>query len=144
MSLDRICRENDIKHILTKPRSPSTTGKIERWHKTLRREFLNGKVFDSVEDAQAQLDAWVEHYNHHRPHQGIGMVSPAQRFALVDTTVEPELVVDTSTDEPDPEAGPVGRAVTRKVDSRGLMALRSSAGCDAVEDVPVGSAGVEQ
>ena len=37
---DRICRENGIKHMLTAPRSPTTTGKVERWHKTLRREFL--------------------------------------------------------------------------------------------------------
>ncbi len=64
---DRICRENGIKHILTRPRSPTTTGKVERWHKTLRREFLNGKVFASIEDAQAQLDVWVEHYNHRAP-----------------------------------------------------------------------------
>ena len=56
---DRICRENGIKHLLTAPRSPTTTGKVERWHKTLRREFLNGKVFASIDDAQAQLDAWV-------------------------------------------------------------------------------------
>jgi transposase InsO family protein len=34
---DRICRENGIKHILTAPRSPTTTGKVERWHKTMRR-----------------------------------------------------------------------------------------------------------
>ena len=54
---DRICRENGIKHILTAPRSPTTTGKVERWHKTLRREFLNGRVFDSIADAQEQLDA---------------------------------------------------------------------------------------
>lgn len=59
---DRICRENGIKHRLTKPRSPTTTGKVERWHETLRKEFLNGKVFASIEDAQTQLDAWVEHY----------------------------------------------------------------------------------
>ena len=41
---DRICRENGIKHILTAPRSPTTTGKVERWHKTLRQEFLADKV----------------------------------------------------------------------------------------------------
>ena len=70
---DRICRENGIKHILTAPRSPTTTGKVERWHKTLRREFLNGKVFESIADAQAQLDRWVHSYNHERRHQGIGM-----------------------------------------------------------------------
>jgi transposase InsO family protein len=37
---DRICRENGIKHLLTAPRSPTTTGKVERSHKTLRRESL--------------------------------------------------------------------------------------------------------
>jgi transposase InsO family protein len=56
---DKICNDNDIKHLLTAPRSPTTTGKIERWHKTLRREFLDGKVFDSIEQAQTELDAWV-------------------------------------------------------------------------------------
>ena len=73
---DRICAENGIRHILTAPRSPTTTGKVERWHKTLRREFLDGKVFASIADAQAQLDGWVRHYNHERPHQSIGRVPP--------------------------------------------------------------------
>ncbi len=79
---DRVCGQNGIEHLLTKPRSPTTTGKAERWHKTLRREFLNGKVFDSIDDTQAQLDEWVRRYNGERPHQGIGMVTPSQRFQL--------------------------------------------------------------
>ena len=58
---DRICRENGIKHLLTAPRSPTTTGKVERFHKTLRREFLDGKVFVDLDDAQAAIDAWVQH-----------------------------------------------------------------------------------
>ena len=77
---DRICRENGIRHILTAPRSPTTTGKVERWHKTLRQEFLAGKVFASVEDAQAQVDGWVRHYNFERRHQRIGDVVPWERF----------------------------------------------------------------
>ena len=81
---DRICRENGIRHLLTAPRSPTTTGKVERWHKTLRTEFLNGKVFADVDEAQAAVDAWVWHYNHERPHQGIGMVTPFERFRLAD------------------------------------------------------------
>ena len=36
---DRICRENGIEHLLTQPRSPTTTGKIERFHRALRTEF---------------------------------------------------------------------------------------------------------
>ena len=81
---DRICRENGIKHLLTAPRSPTTTGKVERFHKTLRREFLDDKVFVDLDQAQAAIDAWVHHYNHERPHQGIGMVTPFERFELAD------------------------------------------------------------
>jgi transposase InsO family protein len=77
---DRICRENGIDHLLTAPRSPTTTGKIERFHRTLRAEFLTGRTFADLESAQAELDRWVESYNTERPHQGIGMATPASRF----------------------------------------------------------------
>ena len=79
---DRICRENGIAHLLTAPRSP-TTGKVERFHKTLRQEFLTGKIFASIEDDQTQLDRWVRHYNFGRRHQGIGDVVPWDGFRLV-------------------------------------------------------------
>ncbi|HEU5082430.1 MAG TPA: IS481 family transposase [Acidimicrobiales bacterium] len=110
---DRICRENGIRHLLTAPRSPTTTGKIERWHKTLRREFLDGKVFVDLDDAQAQLDAWVEHYNHDRPHQGIGMVAPWERFRLAD----PDAFVD------DAEPGAPAPTATRRVGSTGKISF---------------------
>ena len=77
---DRICRENGIDHLLTAPRSPTTTGKIERFHRTLRQEFMTGKVFDDLASAQAELDAWVESYNRERPHSALGMDTPASRF----------------------------------------------------------------
>jgi transposase InsO family protein len=77
---DRICRENGIDHLLTAPRSPTTTGKIERFHRTLRSEFLTGRVFADLARAQAELDAWVSSYNTERPHQGIAMAAPASRF----------------------------------------------------------------
>jgi transposase InsO family protein len=77
---DRICRENGIEHLLTAPRSPTTTGKIERFHRTLRAEFLTGRVFPTLADAQAELNAWVASYNHDRPHQSLDMATPAERF----------------------------------------------------------------
>lgn len=77
---DRICRENGIEHLLTAPRSPTTTGKIERFHRTLRVEFLSGRVFDSLGVAQAELDAWIEDYNTNRPHSACGMEPPMSRF----------------------------------------------------------------
>ena len=77
---DRICRENGITHRLTQPRSPTTTGKVERFHRALRTEFRTDRVFASLESAQAELDAWVEDYNQRRPHQALGMATPTERF----------------------------------------------------------------
>jgi hypothetical protein len=78
---ERICRENGITQRLTKPRSPTTTGKIERLHQTLQLELLNTHgPFASVEDAQAAVDAWRKDYNTRRPHQSLAMAFPAARF----------------------------------------------------------------
>ena len=79
---ERICRENGITQRLTKPRSPTTTGKIERLHQTLQLELLNvHEPFASIEDAQAAVDAWRKEYNADRPHQSLAMAFPAARFA---------------------------------------------------------------
>src|SRR5436190_8735009 len=75
---DRICRENGIDHLLTAPRRPTTTGKIERFHRTLRQEFLTGKVFADLEAAQGELDRWVQSYNTERPHSALSMATPAR------------------------------------------------------------------
>jgi hypothetical protein len=77
---DRICRENGVQHLLTQPRSPTTTGKIERFHRAIRTEFRTDRVFASLASAQAELDDWVEQYNTARPHQALDMATPAQRF----------------------------------------------------------------
>ncbi|MER6556635.1 integrase core domain-containing protein [Streptomyces sp. NPDC001027] len=81
---DRICRENGIAHRLTQPASPTTTGKVERFHQTLRRELLDDcGVFESIGEAQAALDRWVQEYNSDRPHQALDMQSPGDRFTPV-------------------------------------------------------------
>jgi len=118
---DRICRENGIIHLLTAPRSPTTTGKVERWHRTLRAEFLTGKVFASVEDAQAQLEVWVHHYNHDRPHQSIGMVAPWERFRLA----HPEPVVEP-TPPPVVVADPTVPVTTRRVGRNGRISFAAA------------------
>jgi transposase InsO family protein len=79
---ERICRENGITQRLTKPRSPTTTGKIERLHQSLQLELLDVHgPFESLEALQAALDAWRQEYNSDRPHQSLGMAFPASRFA---------------------------------------------------------------
>lgn len=72
---DRICAENGIRHLLTAPRSPTTTGKVERWYKTMRAEFLtvHDRRHATAEEVQAAFDVWVVHYNSERPHQALGM-----------------------------------------------------------------------
>jgi transposase InsO family protein len=78
---DRICRLNGIEHLLTKVRSPTTTGKVERWHQTIQRELLEEHPpFRSIADAQAAVDAWRVDYNTRRPHQSLDMAYPGDRF----------------------------------------------------------------
>ena len=77
---DRICRENGVDHILTQPRSPTTTGKIERFHRTLRIEFDTRQVFRNLKTAQEALDEWVTYYNTQRPHQALSDATPQSRF----------------------------------------------------------------
>src|SRR6202012_1648443 len=81
---DRVCVENGIRHLLTAPRSPTTTGKVERLHKTMRAEFFTDadRRYATIAELQTALDRWGVRYNTHRPHQSRGMRPPAERFAL--------------------------------------------------------------
>ena len=62
---DRICRENGVRHLLTAPYSPTTTGKVERLHKTMRAEFFTQATAATPPSPSSShaLDAWVDHYN---------------------------------------------------------------------------------
>ncbi len=90
---DRICRDNGVIHRLTAPRHPTTTGKVERFHGSLRRELLNDNVpFPHLAAAQAAVDKWVSEYNTTRPHQSLDMASPAERFSTAAAKSEEELL----------------------------------------------------
>jgi transposase InsO family protein len=116
---DRICRERGITHLLTGIRAPTTTGKIERFHKTLRNELLTGRRFDSLAQAQQLLDAWVTDYNLRRPHQAIAMQVPAQRFRPP-TAATPTPVPAVPSRQP-LTVGPT--EVTRRVSASGLIGV---------------------
>lgn|SRR5574337_34577 len=64
----------NIDHSRTKARSPQTNGIVERFHKTILDEFyriaFRKKVYATIDELQADLDAWVAEYNEVRPHQG--------------------------------------------------------------------------
>src|SRR5262249_18716361 len=64
----------DIDHSRTKTKSPQTNGICERFHKTVLNEFyrvaFRKKVYRSIDELQADLDAWIGEYNEQRPHRG--------------------------------------------------------------------------
>jgi transposase InsO family protein len=105
---DRICRENGIAHRLTQPASPTTTGKVERFHQTLRRELLDDAgVFPDLEAAQAAVDAFLHEYNTNRPHQSLDMAFPAQRFRPnTDTTLPLKVPSVLTGPKPQPPTSP--------------------------------------
>jgi transposase InsO family protein len=121
---DRICQDNGIRHLLTAPYSPTTTGKIERFHKTLRAEFLTGhdRAHATVEELQAAVDAWVVEYNTDRPHQSCGGRPPAERFALAEKSIaaaSPDVTPQPVSGKPAPRPG----GVSRWVNGRGRISL---------------------
>jgi transposase InsO family protein len=119
---DRLCGDNGIRHLLTAPYSPTTTGKVERFHKTMRREFFDLNVFVTIEDAQAALDRWVNEYNCDRDHQSLGDRPPIERFRLARSEGDVDIV--DGDDDPvvinDDE--PLAR-ITRRVGVNGRISL---------------------
>ncbi len=69
-----------VKHLVARPKRPRTLGKIERFWGTLWRECLEGAVFVDLEDARRRVGHFIDHYNFHRPHQGIEGLVPADRY----------------------------------------------------------------
>jgi transposase InsO family protein len=65
---------NDIEHTKTKARHPQTNGICERFHKTVLHEFyqiaFRKKIYTGIDELQRDLDAWIEHYNTARTHEG--------------------------------------------------------------------------
>ena len=59
---------------------PQTIGKEERFHRTLKAEVLRRQAIRNLGHAQDCFDPWRQIYNHERPHEGIGMLVPAQRY----------------------------------------------------------------
>jgi transposase InsO family protein len=128
---DRICRENGVEHLLTKPRSPTTTGKIERFHRALRAEFDTRQVFASLTAAQGALDEWVTYDNIERPHRALDMDTPTARFAQA----TPRPMSPTSSQEHRGHQRAPDRSgenwVSRRVASNGVV-------CVAWQQVSVG------
>jgi hypothetical protein len=117
---DRICLSNGIRHLLTAPYSPTTTGKIERLHKTMRKEFFSDNSFETIKDMQVALDRWVVDYNNEREHQALGDVPPIRRFELARPVSLEVIDGDVEAEE---EPAPRKKVVGRRVDRAGRISI---------------------
>jgi transposase InsO family protein len=68
-----------VKHRRTRPYRPQTNGKVERFNRTLATEWAYAEVYLSEAARAATYQAWLHHYNHHRPHTGIDGLVPSAR-----------------------------------------------------------------
>jgi transposase InsO family protein len=76
------CAELGLKHIRTKPYTPKTNGKAERFIQTSLREWAYAKTYESSDQRAAELPTWLLRYNWHRPHGGIKSATPISRLGL--------------------------------------------------------------
>ena len=71
--------DKGMKHTRGAPYHPQTQGKIERWHQTLKNRILLENYF-LPGDLEAQIDAFVGHYNHQRYHESLKNLTPADVY----------------------------------------------------------------
>ena len=76
------CRDLGLKHIRTKPYTPKTNGKAERFIQTALREWAYALAYPTSDHRADQLPVWLHRYNWHRPHGGIKSQTPISRLGL--------------------------------------------------------------
>jgi transposase InsO family protein len=76
------CRELGLKHIKTRPYTPRTNGKAERFIQTALREWAYAQAYPTSNHRAAELPAWLHRYNWHRPHGSLQSRPPISRLGL--------------------------------------------------------------
>ncbi len=79
---NKACHQLGIRHIYTRPYTPRTNGKAERFIRTLKDRWAYAVCYQSSARRTRALQPWLNHYNHHRPHAGIGRRPPISRLKV--------------------------------------------------------------
>lgn len=111
-----------VRHICGSPNYPQGRGKIERFHATLKAWIAKHGGAQDIVHLQHLVDAFRTDYNIDRPHQGIGDITPAERYRPSATVYRGEIVVDPTYPE---------NITVRRVNRRGTIdfdAVRISLG----------------
>ena len=80
----KACRDLDLRHIRTRPYTPRTNGKAERFIQTALREWAYALAYDTSALRAAELPFWMHRYNWHRPHGSLKSKPPISRLALTE------------------------------------------------------------
>ena len=83
----RACKRFRLRHIRTKPYTPKTNGKAERFIQTSLREWAYARAYENSGQRRAQLPSWLHRYNWHRPHAGINDKTPISRLGLTENNL---------------------------------------------------------
>jgi transposase InsO family protein len=78
----KACKRLRLKHIRTKPYTPKTNGKAERFIQTSLREWAYAQAYNTSEERAAELPRWLHRYNWHRPHGALDSKPPISRLGL--------------------------------------------------------------
>ena len=113
-ALETRLAELDIQQKNSRPNHPTTCGKVERFHQTLKK-WLKAQTPrpDTITDLQALIDTFTDEYNHHRPHRSLGRKTPATTYNLL-----PKTGPAGST------RGPHHRIRRDRIDQTGAVSLR--------------------
>ncbi len=80
----RACRKLGLRHMRTKPYTPKTNGKAERFIQTALREWAYAVAYPTSAQRAAELPAWIHRYNWHRPHGSLKSQTPISRLGLTE------------------------------------------------------------
>lgn len=74
---------NDVELLFIQPGNPQQNAYIERYNRTVRYDWLNHYLFESIDEVQQQATQWLWTYNHERPNMALGGYTPKQRLAQI-------------------------------------------------------------
>jgi transposase InsO family protein len=79
---ERLLLEMSIRHRYTGPYRPQTNGKVERFRRTLNEDFIEGALYENLDDLRNELLGFLVYYNEHRPHSAIGNITPIKMLNM--------------------------------------------------------------
>jgi transposase InsO family protein len=83
----RACKRLGLRHIRTKPYTPKTNGKAERFIQTALREWAYAQAYDTSDQRADEMPIWLHRYNWHRPHGGIYSQTRISRLGLTENNL---------------------------------------------------------